>query len=57
MMRGVSVGGGEVVWRCLGCGWMMRGTEDDVMYRAVEAGALRRTDSVGELTVWGAGDD
>jgi hypothetical protein len=25
MMRGVDVGDEQVVWRCLGCGFMMRG--------------------------------
>lgn len=35
MMRGVDVGNEEVVWRCLGCGFMMRAHTDDYIYRTV----------------------
>jgi hypothetical protein len=38
MMRGTDVGGEQVVWRCLGCGFMMRGPTDDYVHRAVKGG-------------------
>ena len=35
MMRPAGVGNEEVVWRCLGCGFTMRGHTDDYMLRTV----------------------
>jgi RNase P subunit RPR2 len=32
MMKGTPVGDDQVVWRCLGCGWMMRGYTDDYAF-------------------------
>jgi hypothetical protein len=37
MMRGTDVGNEEVVWRCLGCGFTMRGPTDDYMFRTVNS--------------------
>jgi hypothetical protein len=38
MMRGTDVGNEQVVWRCLGCGFMMRGPTDDYMFRVLANG-------------------
>ena len=43
LMRGVDVSdgdGAEVVWRCLGCGFVMRGPTDDYMSRTLPATGL-----------------
>jgi hypothetical protein len=37
MMRGAGVGGEEVVWRFLGCAFMMRAYMDDYMFPMVGA--------------------
>jgi hypothetical protein len=49
MMRPTDVGGEQVVWRCLGCGFMMRGPTDDYMFRAVSGGL----GSAGHVTFYG----
>jgi RNase P subunit RPR2 len=36
MMRGTDVGGEEVVWRCLGCGFMMRAPTDEYLHRVTD---------------------
>jgi hypothetical protein len=40
MMRGTDLGSGEAVWRCLGCGFMMRGYTDDYLLSGVLNDAL-----------------
>jgi hypothetical protein len=42
MMRGTDVGGDEVAWRCLGCGFMMRGPTDDYLHRVLSGGLRTR---------------
>ena len=51
LMKGSDVGDGQVVWRCLGCGFMMRGPTDDYIFRAVSDGL----GSVGYVTFYGGG--
>ena len=48
MMRGTDVGGEQVVWRCVGCGFMMRGPTDDYLFRTVN----RALGSTGHLTLY-----
>jgi hypothetical protein len=48
MMRPADVGNEHVVWRCLGCGFMMRGPTDDYLFRTVN-GALGTT---GDITLY-----
>jgi RNHCP domain-containing protein len=47
MQRGVDVSdgdGAEVVWRCLGCGFMMRAPTDDYLFRVFSSGLVKSLD-------------
>ena len=41
MMRPFDKGGHLILWRCLGCGFMMSGPEDDYLFRAFTSGMVQ----------------
>ncbi len=48
MMRGIDVGNEQVVWRCLGCRFTMRGPTDDYAFRTVN----RALGTTAEITLY-----
>jgi hypothetical protein len=38
MMRPKDLGDSRVIWRCLGCGWMLNAMTDDYNFTHVSAG-------------------